>query len=86
MDPEEAFALAGKLLELVGSERGPRPIVEAMLLLAAEISASHPETIGPPYFLHIVTRGASCGRDVIEEQFRRAVASVDNRALSARSI
>jgi hypothetical protein len=56
LEPDEAWAQAGKLLELIGSERTPKVIQGTMLSLAAEISALLPETIGPPYSCHIVER------------------------------
>src|SRR5260370_24114316 len=51
MDSEEAWILAGELLELIGSENtSPQAIVSAMLSLMPKISALHPETIGPPHY------------------------------------
>jgi hypothetical protein len=74
-DPDEAWSIAGRLLDLVGRERTPKRIVESMLTLAAEMSASYPETIGPPYRFHIITKGASLGGGILEEQFRAALTS-----------
>jgi hypothetical protein len=74
-EPDEAFAFAGKFLELVGRERGPKPIVQAMRSIAAEIEASYPETIGAPYFFHLVTKGLLPASRDIEEQFRQAVST-----------
>jgi hypothetical protein len=74
LDSEEAWIFAGKLLELVGSGH-PQAVVEALLSIAAEIAASHPETIGPPYYFRMVTKGASRGGKIYEEQFRRALAA-----------
>jgi hypothetical protein len=75
VDPERAFEFAGELLELIGRQPTPKVIMEAMLSIAADISALLPETIGPPYTFHIVTKGASRGGDIYEEEFRRALAN-----------
>ncbi|PYT48484.1 MAG: hypothetical protein DMG44_14425 [Acidobacteria bacterium] len=74
VDSEEGIAAGDKLLELIGRDRTPQAVAKAMLSLAAEISASHPETIGPPYSFHLITKGASGGSSLIEEQFRRSLA------------
>ncbi len=73
VDADEGWEFAGKFLELVGRDHRPKVIVESMLSIAAEISASHPETIGAPYFFHLVTKGMMPASRDIEEQFRRAV-------------
>jgi hypothetical protein len=56
---EEGKLFAKKLEELIGREHTPDSIIAAMRLIADEISAAHPETIGPPYFSNVVTRGSS---------------------------
>ncbi len=84
-DPDESWSIAGRLLDLVGRERTPKRIVESMLALAAEMSASYPETIGPPYRFHIVTKGASLGGSILEEQFRAALATGENCATRCSS-
>ena len=80
LDPEEAWVFAGKFLDRLARET-PKCVIEAMLSLAAEISASHPETIGPPYCFHLVTKAMSRGGGIIEEEFRRALATGENRAM-----
>jgi len=60
LDLEEAWVFAGKFLDRLARET-PKCVIEAMLSLAAEISASHPETIGPPYSFHLVAKGESRG-------------------------
>jgi hypothetical protein len=80
LEPEEKSGLGQKFLSYMGNERTLQAVVEALLSLAAEISASHPETIGPPYSFHIITKGMAHGGDIIEEQFRRALAIIQSRA------
>lgn len=82
---EEAWALAGKFLDLLGRDHSPKATLDAMLAVASEISATYPEAIGPPYFLHIVTKGESRGGAIIEEQFRCAIATWQRRVGELRS-
>jgi hypothetical protein len=83
LDPQEGILFTDKLLELIGRERTPQSVAKAMLELAAEISESHRETIGGPYFLHIVTNRASHPGGTIEEQLLRAMPSVKILGCSA---
>jgi hypothetical protein len=63
---EEGDFFGDKLLELIGNEYTPKSVAEAMLSIAAEISALRPETIGPPYSFVVVTR-ADCTRLTVTE-------------------
>ncbi len=52
----EAELFGNRLFELIDGEYSPESVQRAMLSLGAEISASRPEVIGPPYSFAIVTQ------------------------------
>jgi hypothetical protein len=71
LDSDEGIVYGDKLLELIGRPRTPQSVEKAMRSIADQISARYPETIGPPYCFHTVTRSTtpSCGPQIAQAAF-----------------